>query len=88
MSHSTLSDAELIQQLGEGNNTALAELFDRHATAVSRYAWSLATSRSDAEEIPPDRDQRLRTALAARHEPQPRPQPRAEAVAGTQLGPR
>jgi RNA polymerase sigma factor (sigma-70 family) len=54
MSHSTLSDAELIQQLGEGNNTALAELFDRHATAVSRYAWSLATSRSDAEEIVQD----------------------------------
>jgi RNA polymerase sigma factor (sigma-70 family) len=54
MSHSTLSDAELIQQLGEGNNAALAELFDRHATAVSRYAWSLATSRSDAEEIVQD----------------------------------
>jgi RNA polymerase sigma factor (sigma-70 family) len=54
MSHNNSSDAELITQLGEGNNAALAELFDRHAAAVSRYAWSLATSRSDAEEIVQD----------------------------------
>jgi RNA polymerase sigma factor (sigma-70 family) len=54
MSHSDSSDAELISLLGEGNNVALAELFDRHATSVSRYAWSLAASRRDAEELVQD----------------------------------
>jgi RNA polymerase sigma factor (sigma-70 family) len=48
------TDAKLLETLGAGDGTALAELFDRHAPAVTRYAWSLARSRADAEELVQD----------------------------------
>lgn len=48
------SDAELLSRLGAGDRQALAAVFDRHAAAVTRYAWALATSRMDVEEIVQD----------------------------------
>jgi RNA polymerase sigma factor (sigma-70 family) len=54
MSLTNVDDATLLTLVGGGDNSALAELFDRHAPAVTRYAWSLATSRFDAEELVQD----------------------------------
>jgi RNA polymerase sigma-70 factor (ECF subfamily) len=54
MSHKNFSDAELVKSLATGNSTALGEIFDRHAPAVTRYAWSLARSQPDAEELVQD----------------------------------
>ncbi|RXZ47137.1 RNA polymerase sigma factor [Agromyces binzhouensis] len=48
------SDAELLGRLAGGDQQALATLFDRHAAAVTRYAWALAPNRMDVEEIVQD----------------------------------
>lgn len=47
-------DARLVELIARGNNGALAELFDRHSRAVTRYAWALAASPTDAEELVQD----------------------------------
>ena len=54
MSLANADDATLLKLVIDGNNSALSELFDRHAPAVTRYAWSLASSRFDAEELVQD----------------------------------
>ena len=48
------TDAELLERLVNGDQRALAVVFDRHAPAVTRYAWAIATSRMDVEEIVQD----------------------------------
>lgn len=48
------SDADLLVRLAGGDQQALAALFDRHAGAVTRYAWALAPNRMDVEEIVQD----------------------------------
>ncbi|MGR0221711.1 RNA polymerase sigma factor [Agromyces sp. ZXT2-6] len=48
------TDADLLGRLADGDQGALAVLFDRHAAAVTRYAWALASSRMDVEEIVQD----------------------------------
>ena len=48
------TDAELLERLASGDQAALAVVFDRHAPAVTRYAWAIASSRMDVEEIVQD----------------------------------
>ncbi|MEI5585065.1 MULTISPECIES: RNA polymerase sigma factor [unclassified Agromyces] len=48
------TDAELLERLAGGDQRALAVVFDRHAPAVTRYAWAIAPSRMDVEEIVQD----------------------------------
>lgn len=48
------TDADLLQRVAAGDERALSKLFDRHAKAVTRYAWALAPSRMDVEEIVQD----------------------------------
>ncbi|WP_233437856.1 RNA polymerase sigma factor [Agromyces laixinhei] len=52
--HSSSGDGELLADLARGERRALSILFDRHAAAVTRYGWALATSRQDLEEIVQD----------------------------------
>ena len=47
-------DAELLLRVAAGDERALSIVFDRHARAVTRYAWALAPSRMDVEEIVQD----------------------------------
>lgn len=54
MDQSEGTDADLLRRLGDGDERALSIVFDRHATAVTRYAWALAPSRMDVEEIVQD----------------------------------
>jgi RNA polymerase sigma-70 factor (ECF subfamily) len=54
VNHSGESDAELLARVAGGSKHALSEMFDRHAPAVTRYAWALAASRMDVEEIVQD----------------------------------
>jgi len=49
-----MTDWDLIRRSASGEKAALAELFDRHAATVTRYAWALATTRMDVEEIVQD----------------------------------
>lgn len=48
------TDAELLERLASGDQQAMAVVFDRHAPAVTRYAWAIAPSRMDVEEIVQD----------------------------------
>jgi RNA polymerase sigma factor (sigma-70 family) len=48
------TDAELLAQVAAGSRHALGAVFDRHGAAVTRYAWALASSRPDVEEIVQD----------------------------------
>jgi RNA polymerase sigma factor (sigma-70 family) len=48
------NDAELVRALARGDQTAVPILFDRHAPAVTRYAWALAPTRQDVEELVQD----------------------------------
>ncbi|HET6286065.1 MAG TPA: sigma factor, partial [Amycolatopsis sp.] len=41
----------LLQRLRNGEDAAFGELFERHAAAVRRLARSLASDRSEAEDI-------------------------------------
>ena len=54
MSLATTHDTELLALISGGSDAALSELFDRHAPAVTRYAWSLADTLFDAEELVQD----------------------------------
>jgi RNA polymerase sigma-70 factor (ECF subfamily) len=44
-------DRELLRQLAEGRQEALAELYDRHAASLFRHAVALARHRTDAEDL-------------------------------------
>jgi RNA polymerase sigma factor (sigma-70 family) len=48
------TDADLLRRLAGGDHGALSIVFDRHAAAVTRYAWAIALSRMDVEEIVQD----------------------------------
>ncbi|MFB6612254.1 RNA polymerase sigma factor [Agromyces sp. NPDC056379] len=48
------TDADLLTKLASGDQRALPIVFDRHAAAVTRYAWALAANRQDVEEIVQD----------------------------------
>jgi RNA polymerase sigma-70 factor (ECF subfamily) len=48
------TDADLLRRLADGDQRALSIVFDRHAAAVTRYAWAIAPSRMDVEEIVQD----------------------------------
>ena len=48
------TDAELLERLASGDQRAMAVVFDRHAPAATRYAWAIAPSRMDVEEIVQD----------------------------------
>ena len=47
-------DADLLRRVAGGDQRALAVVFDRHAASVTRYAWAIAPSRMDVEEIVQD----------------------------------
>jgi RNA polymerase sigma-70 factor (ECF subfamily) len=47
----TLDDAALVQEVAAGSQDALAELYDRHASAVYAAACRLTTDRQMAEEV-------------------------------------
>lgn len=40
-----MTDAVLLERLARGEPEALGAVFDRHASAVTRYAWVLASDR-------------------------------------------
>ena len=54
MDGSNTTDADLLERLAVGDQRALSVVFDRHARAVTRYAWAIAASRMDVEEIVQD----------------------------------
>lgn len=54
MEKSEGTDADLLRRLAGGDQRALSIVFDRHAAAVTRYAWAIAPSRMDVEEIVQD----------------------------------
>ena len=54
MDQSDGTDTELLRGLVGGDQRPLSILFDRHAAAVTRYAWALASNRQDVEEIVQD----------------------------------
>ena len=54
MDESDGTDADLLRRLAGGDQAALSIVFDRHAAAVTRYAWAIAASRMDVEEIVQD----------------------------------
>lgn len=54
MDESGGTDADLLERLAVGDQRALSVVFDRHARAVTRYAWAIAASRMDVEEIVQD----------------------------------
>jgi RNA polymerase sigma-70 factor (ECF subfamily) len=47
----TLDDAALVHEVADGSQEALAELYDRHASAVFAAACRLTTDRQMAEEV-------------------------------------
>lgn len=47
-------DVDLAGRLARGDRTALGEAFDRHAAAVTRYAWAVAASPAAATEAVQD----------------------------------
>jgi RNA polymerase sigma-70 factor (ECF subfamily) len=49
--HATLDDAALVHEVATGSQDALAELYDRHASAVFAAACRLTTDRQMAEEV-------------------------------------
>lgn len=49
-----MSDSALLERLARGDAEALRAVFDRHAAAVTRYAWALAAERMDVEELVQD----------------------------------
>jgi RNA polymerase sigma factor (sigma-70 family) len=50
----TDADVALARRLAGGDRTALADAFDRFAPTLTRYAWALAGSRQDVEELVQD----------------------------------
>lgn len=51
MTPSESDDVEVIARLSLGDLAALGLLYDRHADAVLRYAWSRLRTMSDAQEV-------------------------------------
>ena len=51
MEETNTHDRALLQSVISGGGDALAALYDRHAPAVTRYAWALAADAHDVEEI-------------------------------------
>lgn len=49
-----MSDGALLERLAQGDAEALRVVFDRHAAAVTRYAWALAAERMDVEKLVQD----------------------------------
>jgi RNA polymerase sigma-70 factor (ECF subfamily) len=45
------SDADLIARIGEGDETAVTELYDRHAAPLLALAYRLLGDRGDAEDV-------------------------------------
>lgn len=54
MESTDTGDERLLDRMGAGETRALSALYDRHAAAVTRYAWALAADRHDVEEIVQD----------------------------------
>jgi len=50
----TDADAALARRLALGDRAALADAFDRFAPTLTRYAWALAASKQDVEELVQD----------------------------------
>jgi RNA polymerase sigma-70 factor (ECF subfamily) len=50
----TDADADLARRLAHGDRTALSDAFDRFAPTLTRYAWALAGSKQDVEELVQD----------------------------------
>jgi RNA polymerase sigma-70 factor (ECF subfamily) len=48
------ADAALARRLALADRTALADAFDRFAPTLTRYAWAIAGSRQDVEELVQD----------------------------------
>lgn len=49
--HSDRTDSELIQQILEGNKTALTHLIERHQPFIYNIAWKMTGSKADAEDL-------------------------------------
>lgn len=45
------TDVELLSLIGDGDHSAFAELFERHAQAVWNYAYRLTASWAEAEDV-------------------------------------
>ncbi|CAN5131248.1 sigma-70 family RNA polymerase sigma factor [soil metagenome] len=54
MSRDDNTDSELLARLVIGDSTALALLFDRYAPTITRYAWAIADTKMDVEELVQD----------------------------------
>ncbi|MGU3409476.1 RNA polymerase sigma factor [Microbacterium sp. M1A1_1b] len=50
----TDADAALTRRMASGDTGALADAFDRFAPTLTRYAWALAGSKQDVEELVQD----------------------------------
>jgi RNA polymerase sigma-70 factor (ECF subfamily) len=50
----TDDDIALLARMAAGDKDALARAFDRFAPTLTRYAWAIATSRMDVEELVQD----------------------------------
>jgi RNA polymerase sigma factor (sigma-70 family) len=50
----TRSDQDLLRRAVGGDARALTTVIDRHAAAVTRYAWAVTSRRMDVEEIVQD----------------------------------
>jgi RNA polymerase sigma factor (sigma-70 family) len=48
------SDTDLVLRTAMGDHSALETIFDRYVAVVTRYAWAIASSREDVEEIVQD----------------------------------
>lgn len=48
------SDRQLIDRVATGSVASFDVLYERHAAAVARYAWGLASSRESAQELVQD----------------------------------
>ena len=54
MDNTADDDAGLARRIASGDRAALATAFDRFAPTLTRYAWAIAGSRQDVEEIVQD----------------------------------
>ncbi|RFA14975.1 hypothetical protein B7R22_07775 [Subtercola boreus] len=49
-----MTDRDVLARLARRDEAAMGMVFDRYAASVTRYAWALAATPSDAEEIVQD----------------------------------
>lgn len=52
------SDRQLVDRVATGSVASFDVLYERHAPAVARYAWGLASSRETAQELVQDTSSR------------------------------